>query len=150
MCNGLPAGGAGEDRLEKYIADNLLPWAAADFAPEEAGVVDEDTYVQQGRDLERAYSLQVINYILGHAPAGHRPRDGGLSVHRRGLAPVHGARHAKTDADGGANPCYDVTLKFSDTTCTGLPKAGPRRDPRGRTSAARTRTPTRSSASRVS
>ena len=65
MCNGLPAGGAGEDRLEKYIADNLLPWAAADFAPEEAGVVDEDTYVQQGRDLERAYSLQVINYILG-------------------------------------------------------------------------------------
>src|SRR6185312_16824364 len=28
-CNGLPAGGAGEDRLEKYIADNLLPWAAA-------------------------------------------------------------------------------------------------------------------------
>ena len=65
MCNALPAGGAGEDRLEKYIADNLLPWAAADFAPEEAGVVDEDTYVQQGRDLERAYSLQVINYILG-------------------------------------------------------------------------------------
>ena len=65
VCNGLPAGGAGEDRLEKYIADNLLPWAAADFAPEEAGVVDEDTYVQQGRDLERAYSLQVINYILG-------------------------------------------------------------------------------------
>ena len=32
----LPAGGAGEDRLEKYIADNLLPWAAADFAPLEA------------------------------------------------------------------------------------------------------------------
>ena len=90
VCNGLPAGGAGEDRLEKYIADNLLPWAAADFAPEEAGVVDEDTYVQQGRDLERAYSLQVINYILGHAPARHRSRDGRLPVHRRGLAPVHG------------------------------------------------------------
>src|SRR3954468_20796147 len=65
VCNSLPAGGAAEDRLEKYIADNLLPWAAADFAPEEAGVVDEDTYVQQGRDLERAYSLQVINFILG-------------------------------------------------------------------------------------
>ena len=64
-CDALPAGGAGEDRLEKYIADNLLPWAAADFAPEEGGVVDEDTYVQQGRDLERAYSLQVINYMLG-------------------------------------------------------------------------------------
>ena len=63
-CDGLPAGGAGEDRLEKYIADNLLPWAAGDFAPLEAGVVDEDTYVEQGRDLERAYSHQVIDYIL--------------------------------------------------------------------------------------
>ena len=51
------AGGAGEDRLEKYIADNLPPWAAADFAPLEAGVIDEDTYVEQGRDLERTYSL---------------------------------------------------------------------------------------------
>ena len=58
VCNGLPAGGAGEDRLEKYIADNLLPWAAGDFAPLEAGVIDEDTYVEQGRDLERAYSLR--------------------------------------------------------------------------------------------
>src|SRR6185503_6804659 len=64
-CAGLPAGGAGEDRLEKYIADNFLPWAAGDFAPLEGGVVDEDTYIQQGRDLERAYSLQVINFILG-------------------------------------------------------------------------------------
>ena len=64
-CNALPAGGAGEDRLEKYIADNLLPWAAGDFAPLEAAVIDEDTYVEQGRDLERAYSLQVINFILG-------------------------------------------------------------------------------------
>ena len=33
--------------------------------PRRRGVVDEDTYVQQGRDLERAYSLQVINYVLG-------------------------------------------------------------------------------------
>src|SRR6185312_693869 len=55
---------AGEDPLEAYIANNLLPWAAADFAPEEGGVIDEDTYIQQGRDLERAYSIQVINYIL--------------------------------------------------------------------------------------
>ena len=37
-CAGLPAGGAGEDRLEKYIADNLPPWSAADFSPLEAGV----------------------------------------------------------------------------------------------------------------
>ena len=66
----------------------------ADFAPMEAGVIDEDTYVQQGRDLERAYSLAGHQLHPRHAPAGHRPRDGRLSVHRRGLAPVHGARLA--------------------------------------------------------
>src|SRR4051812_13105766 len=121
VCNSLPAGGAGEDKLEKYIADNLLPWAAADFAPEEAGVIDEDTYVQQGRDLERAYSLQVLNYILGSlqpntdfAMVGY-PFTDEVSHQFMGLV-------TKTDADGGVNPCYDVTLKFSDTTCTGLPK----------------------------
>src|SRR6185436_4535550 len=122
-CNGLPAGGAGEDRLEKYIADNLLPWAAADFAPEEAGVVDEDTYVQQGRDLERAYSLQVINYILGTlqpntdlAMVGY-PFTDEVSHQFMGLV-------SKTDADGNPNPCYDVTPKFDDTQCTGRGTAG--------------------------
>src|SRR5262245_8768739 len=121
VCNGLPAGGAGEDRLEKYIADNLLPWAAADFAPQEAGVVDEDTYVQQGRDLERAYSLQVINYILGTlqpntdlAMVGYPFTD---EVSHQFLSLT-----VKTDADGATNPCYDVTLKFDDKTCVGLPK----------------------------
>jgi 2',3'-cyclic-nucleotide 2'-phosphodiesterase (5'-nucleotidase family)/predicted AlkP superfamily phosphohydrolase/phosphomutase len=121
VCNSLPAGGAGEDRLEKYIADNLLPWAAADFAPQEAGVIDEDTYVQQGRDLERAYSLQVINFILGTlqpdtdlAMVGYPFTD---EVSHQFLSLT-----VKTDADGGVNPCYDVALKFSDTTCVGLPK----------------------------
>ena len=106
-CNGLPAGGAGEDRLEKYIADNLLPWAAADFAPEEAGVVDEDTYVQQGRDLERAYSRQVIDYILGTlqtdtdlAMVGY-PFTDEVSHQFMGLV-------TPTDIDGSPNPCYDV------------------------------------------
>src|SRR3954468_1821701 len=122
-CAGLPAGGAGEDRLEKYIADNLLPWAAADFAPEEAGVVDEDTYVQQGRDLERAYSLQVINYILGTlqpdtdlAMVGY-PFTDEVSHQFMGLV-------SKTDADGNPNPCYDVNPKFDDTQCTGHGTAG--------------------------
>ena len=117
-CNGLPAGGAGEDRLEKYIADNLLPWAAADFAPEEAGVVDEDTYVQQGRDLERAYSLQVINYILGTlqpdtdlAMVGY-PFTDEVSHQFMGLV-------SPTEPDGSPNPCYDVNPKFDDVQCTG-------------------------------
>lgn len=117
-CSGLPAGGAGEDRLEKYIADNLLPWAAADFAPEEAGVIDEDTYIQQGRDLERAYSLQVINYILGTlqpdtdlAMVGY-PFTDEVSHQFMGLV-------SPTEPDGSPNPCYDVTPKFDDVQCTG-------------------------------
>ncbi|MFL6066144.1 MAG: 5'-nucleotidase C-terminal domain-containing protein [Gaiellaceae bacterium] len=117
VCNGLPAGGAGEDRLEKYIADNLLPWAAADFAPEEAGVVDEDTYVEQGRDLERAYSLQVINFILGTlqpdtdlAMVGY-PFTDEVSHQFMGLV-------TPKDPDGSLNPCYDATPKFDDTECT--------------------------------
>jgi 2',3'-cyclic-nucleotide 2'-phosphodiesterase (5'-nucleotidase family)/predicted AlkP superfamily phosphohydrolase/phosphomutase len=117
-CAGLPAGIAGEDRLEKYIADNLLPWSAADFAPEEAGVIDEDTYVEQGRDLERAYSLQVINYVLGTlqpdtdlAMVGY-PFTDEVSHQFMGLV-------TKTDADGDPNPCYDVNPKFDDVACTG-------------------------------
>ena len=117
-CNGLPAGGPGEDRLEKYIADNLLPWAAADFAPLEGGVVDEDTYVEQGRDLERAYSLQVIRFILGElqpdtdlAMVGY-PFTDEVSHQFMGLV-------SPTDIDGNPNPCYDVTPRFDDVTCTG-------------------------------
>jgi 2',3'-cyclic-nucleotide 2'-phosphodiesterase (5'-nucleotidase family)/predicted AlkP superfamily phosphohydrolase/phosphomutase len=63
-CNALPAGGAGENRLEKYIADNLPTYIAADFAPLEARIIDEDTYVQQGHDLEKAYGDAVLDYVL--------------------------------------------------------------------------------------
>jgi hypothetical protein len=64
-CAALPAGGPGEDRLEKYIADNLPSWIAADFAPLEAHIIDEDTYVEQGRDLEKRYGDAVVRYVLG-------------------------------------------------------------------------------------
>jgi Type I phosphodiesterase / nucleotide pyrophosphatase len=64
-CAALPAGGDGEDRLEKYIADNLPSWIAADFAPLEAHVIDEATYVQQGRDLETRYGDAVVRFVLG-------------------------------------------------------------------------------------
>jgi 2',3'-cyclic-nucleotide 2'-phosphodiesterase (5'-nucleotidase family) len=114
---------SGEDPLEAYIANNLLPWAAADFAPEEGGVVDEDTYVQQGRDLERAYSLQVINYVLGTlqpntdlAMVGYPFTD---EVSHQFMALV-----SPTDIDGNPNPCYDVNPRFDDVTCTGAGTAG--------------------------
>ena len=141
----LPAGVTGEDKLEKYIADNLLPWAAADFAPEEAGVVDEDTYVQQGRDLERAYSPQVIKYILGTlqpdtqlAMVGY-PFTDEVFYQFMGLV---------TPIDPGGARTRAMTSSRSSTTSS-APAAGPHTASRSAraTSEALTRTPTRSSAS---
>ena len=101
----------------------MLPWAAGDFAPLEAGVVDEDTYVEQGRDLERAYSHQVIEYVLGTlqpntdlAMVGYPFTD---EVSHQFLGLVR-----PTDADGDQNPCYDITPLFSDATSA---SARPRR-----------------------
>ncbi len=64
-CNALPAGAPGEDRLAKYIADNLPPAVFGDFAPEEAGIIDEDTWFQQVVDLNQAYDLAVDRFVLG-------------------------------------------------------------------------------------
>jgi 2',3'-cyclic-nucleotide 2'-phosphodiesterase (5'-nucleotidase family) len=117
-CNALPAGAPGEDRLEKYIADNLPTAIDADFAPEEAAIIDEDTYVQQGRDLEKAYGDAVLNFVLGSlqpdtdlAMVGY-PFTDEASHQFMGLI-------SKTDPDGSPNPCYDVMPKFNDTQCTG-------------------------------
>ena len=105
-CNNLPAGGAGEDRLEKYIADNLPTVIDADFAPLEARIIDEDTYVQQGRDLEKAYGDAVLTYILGtlqpntdFALVGYPVTDE-FSHQFMGL-------YTPTDMDGAPNPYYD-------------------------------------------
>jgi 2',3'-cyclic-nucleotide 2'-phosphodiesterase (5'-nucleotidase family) len=105
-CNALPAGGAGEDRLEKYIADNLPSAIAADFAPLEARIIDEDTYVEQGRDLEKAYGDAVLEYILGTlqpdtdlAMVGYPVTDE-FSHQFMGL-------YTPTDMDGDPNPYFD-------------------------------------------
>ncbi len=105
-CNALPAGGAGENRLEKYIADNLPTAIAADFAPLEARIIDEETYVQQGRDLEKAYGDAVLDYILGtlqtdtdFAMVGYPVTDE-FSHQFMGLV-------TPTDIDGNPNPYYD-------------------------------------------
>ncbi len=108
-CNALPAGGAGEDRLEKYVADNLPTAVSADFAPLEARIIDEDTYVQQGRDLEAAYGDAVLNYILGTlqpdtdlALVGYPVTD---EFSHQFMALV-----TSTDIDGAPNPCFDRVL----------------------------------------
>src|SRR6266542_574677 len=105
-CVSLPAGGAGEDKLEKYIADNLPTYVAADFAPLEARIIDEDTYVQQGRDLEKAYADAVLQYILGTlqpstdlALVGYPVTDE-FSHQFMGLV-------TPTDMDGNPNPYFD-------------------------------------------
>ncbi len=112
VCNALPAGGAGESRLEKYIADNLPTAVSADFAPLEARIIDEDTYVEQGRDLEAAYGDAVLNYILRTlqpdtdlAFVGYPVTD---EFQHQFMALV-----TPTDMDGVPNPCFDRVL------CTG-------------------------------
>jgi len=105
-CAALPAGGAGEDRLEKYLADNLPTFVASDFAPLEARIIDEETYVQQGRDLEKAFGDATLNYILGTlqpdtdlALVGYPVTD---EFSHQFMALV-----TPTDIDGDANPYFD-------------------------------------------
>jgi 2',3'-cyclic-nucleotide 2'-phosphodiesterase (5'-nucleotidase family)/predicted AlkP superfamily phosphohydrolase/phosphomutase len=64
-CDALPAGAPGEDRLAKYIADHLPPAVFGDFAPPEAGLIDEDTWYQQTVGLNQAYDRAVLNFVLG-------------------------------------------------------------------------------------
>ena len=59
-CASLPGG-----NLENYLADNLPTYISADFAPLEARIIDEDTYVQQGLELQKAASDAYLTFILG-------------------------------------------------------------------------------------
>jgi 2',3'-cyclic-nucleotide 2'-phosphodiesterase (5'-nucleotidase family)/predicted AlkP superfamily phosphohydrolase/phosphomutase len=113
-CNALPAGGAGENRLEKYIADNLPTAIAADFAPLEARVIDEETYVEQGRDLEKAYGDAVLNYILGTLQPDTDLAFVGYPVTDE-FSHQFMALVTPTDPQGGPNPTYD------DTDYNGVP-----------------------------
>src|SRR5829696_4881985 len=106
-CAALSAGGTGEDQLEKYIADNLPSWIAADFAPLEAHIIDEDTYVEQARDLEGRYGDAVVRFVLGElqpetdlAMVGY-PATDELSHQFLGLI-------TPTDLDGRPNPFFDI------------------------------------------
>jgi 2',3'-cyclic-nucleotide 2'-phosphodiesterase (5'-nucleotidase family) len=105
-CNALPAGGAGEDRLEKYIADTFPPATAADFAPLEARIIDEETYVQQGRDLEKAYADAILNFILGTLQPGTDLAMVGYPVTDE-FSHQFMALTVPTDMDGNPNPYYD-------------------------------------------
>jgi 2',3'-cyclic-nucleotide 2'-phosphodiesterase (5'-nucleotidase family) len=105
-CNALPAGGVGEDKLERYIANNLPTYVAADFAPLEARIIDEDTYVQQGRDLEAAYGDAVLDYVLGTLQPDTQVAFVGYPVTDEFSHQFMGLV-TPTDMDGAANPYYD-------------------------------------------
>lgn len=100
-CASLPGG-----NLENYLADNMPTYISADFAPLEARIIDEDTYVQQGRDLYKAASSAYLSFILGTlqpdtdlAFVGYAVTDE-FSHQFMGLV-------TPTDIDGNPNPYYD-------------------------------------------
>jgi hypothetical protein len=105
-CHALPPGGTGEDRLEKHIADHLPGYILSDLAPLHAGIIDEDTFVQQGLELEAIYGNSVTSYILGTlqpdtdlALVGYPVPD---EFQHQFLGLI-----TPTDMDGTPNPCYD-------------------------------------------
>ncbi len=100
-CAALPGG-----NLENYIADNMPTYISADFAPLEARIIDEDTYVEQGLYLEKEFSDAVLKFILGTlqpdtqlALVGYPVTDE-FSHQFMGLI-------TPTDIDGDPNPYYD-------------------------------------------
>ncbi len=102
-------GAAGSADFEEKLNRDFPTSTAADFAPLEAGIVDEDTYIQQGlmwKDAHWAY----LEYILGPAPAGLGVKPDLLLV---GTPVTDEFQHqflglvTPTDIDGNPNPYYD-------------------------------------------
>ncbi|MGH3320523.1 MAG: alkaline phosphatase family protein [Streptosporangiaceae bacterium] len=97
-CADLPPGASGADRLEAYLANHAPTWISADFAPLEARIIDERTYVEQGLRLNQAYGDAVTRFILGRlqpdvlatSDHGFAPQwlaiNAGEVLHRAGLA----------------------------------------------------------------
>ncbi len=105
-CNALPPGGAGEDRLEKYLAEKFPTFISADFAPLEARIIDEETYVQQGRDLEKASADAYLEFILGTLQPDTEVAFVGYPVTDEFSHQFMGLV-TPTDIDGNPNPYYD-------------------------------------------
>jgi 2',3'-cyclic-nucleotide 2'-phosphodiesterase (5'-nucleotidase family) len=95
-----------DPNFESTLTSNTPTFINADFATLEAGIVDEDTYMQQARDLEKIYGEAVLKYVLGEvqpdtdlALVGYTPTDD-ISHQFMGLV-------TPTDMDGAPNPYYD-------------------------------------------
>ncbi len=105
-CNALPAGAPGEDKLAKYIADNLPPAIFGDFAPEEAGLIDEDTWFAQTVGLNQAYDAAVFSYVLGQLQPDTDVLLAGTDQTDEVSHQILGLL-TPTAPDGSANPYYD-------------------------------------------
>ncbi len=105
-CNALPAGAPGEDKLAKYIADNLPPAIFGDFAPEEAGLIDEDTWYGQTVGLNQAYDLAVFKYVLGTLQPDTQVLLAGTDQTDEVSHQILGLL-TPTAPDGSANPYFD-------------------------------------------
>jgi 2',3'-cyclic-nucleotide 2'-phosphodiesterase (5'-nucleotidase family)/predicted AlkP superfamily phosphohydrolase/phosphomutase len=98
-------GAAGSAAFEETLAARFPTSTAADFAPLEGEIVDEDTYVEQGlmwADAHRAYLRYIINEL------GVRP-----DLLLLGTPTTDEFQHqfmglvTRTDMDGRPNPYYD-------------------------------------------
>jgi 2',3'-cyclic-nucleotide 2'-phosphodiesterase (5'-nucleotidase family) len=105
-CNALPAGAAGENKLEKKLAEDFPTYISADFAPLEARIIDEETYVQQGRDLERETADAYLTYILGTLQPDTDVAFVGYPVTDE-FSHQFMALYTPTDIDGNPNPYFD-------------------------------------------
>jgi predicted AlkP superfamily phosphohydrolase/phosphomutase len=113
-CAALPAAPSGAGQLEEYLANHAPGWIGADFAPLEARIIDEDTYVQQGLGLNAAYGNAVIRFILGTLQPDTDLALVGDSVTDEFSHQFLGLT-TRTDPQGGRNPCFD------DVECNGTP-----------------------------
>jgi 2',3'-cyclic-nucleotide 2'-phosphodiesterase (5'-nucleotidase family) len=98
-------GAAGSAAFEQTLANDFPTSIAADFAPLEAGIVDEDTYVQQGlmwKDAHFAYLHHIFD-TLGVEPdlllLGNPVTDE--------FSHQFMALYTPTDMDGDPNPYFD-------------------------------------------
>jgi 2',3'-cyclic-nucleotide 2'-phosphodiesterase (5'-nucleotidase family)/predicted AlkP superfamily phosphohydrolase/phosphomutase len=100
-CAALPGG-----NLESYIADTFPTAIQADFAPLEARIIDEETYVEQGRDLEATYGDAVLEFVLGTLQPDTQLALVGYPVTDE-FSHQFMALVTPTDLDGAPNPYYD-------------------------------------------
>jgi 2',3'-cyclic-nucleotide 2'-phosphodiesterase (5'-nucleotidase family) len=104
--------------FEETLAANFPTSTAADFAPLEAGIVTEDTYVEQGQMWEDSH-FAYLRYILGSGPV---PTSDGGTIDGLGVKPhllmlgtpvTDEFQHqflglvTRTDIDGDPNPYFD-------------------------------------------